>query len=255
MLGRAAQGLGAENLGVGFVERRLEGCRRHVAVQDAWVLVIEDRSLDPPVEEHLGLAHEVLVERVVGGDEHRKAVSAAAGAPPLLAKAGHGPREADRDDAVQRADVDAELERVGRAHAEQLAREEPLLDLAPLRRGVAGSIRREERTVTEALGGQPVDQLRGAAALGEDERPLALGHQLGEQLRALGERAAAQAELLVEQRRVPQCNRPLGPRRGVVADDREVEAAEVMGELAGVRDRRRREEELRLRAVHTRETA
>ena len=34
---------------------------------------------------------------------------------------------------------------------------------------------------------------------------------------------AAQAELLVEQRRVPERDRALGARRGVVVDDRDVE--------------------------------
>ena len=52
------------------------------------------------------------------------------------------PTEIDR---VQQPDVDPELERVRRADAEQLALEQPPLDLAALLRRVAGAVRREPR--------------------------------------------------------------------------------------------------------------
>ena len=47
---------------------------------------------------------------------------AAAGAAPLLAQRRHGAGEADRDRAVEHADVDAQLERAGGDHAEQARR-------------------------------------------------------------------------------------------------------------------------------------
>ena len=104
-----------------------------MAVEDARVRVVEDRRLDAAAEQRLGLAHEVLVERVLARDEHGEPVPAAAGAAPLLAQARDRAREADRDHRVEQADVDAELERVRRGHAEQLALDEPPLDLAALR--------------------------------------------------------------------------------------------------------------------------
>ena len=125
------------------VERRLERGGRDVAVEDARVRVVEDRRLDAPAEQRLRLAHEVLVERVLARDEHGEPVAAAAGAAPLLAQAGDRAGEADRDHAVEQADVDPELERVRGGDAEQLARDEPPLDLAPLRRRVAGAVGRE----------------------------------------------------------------------------------------------------------------
>ena len=115
-------------------------------VEDARVLVVEDRRLDSAAEQRLRLAHEVLVERVLARDQHREPVAAPPGSAPLLAQARDRAGEADRDHAVEQADVDPELERVRRAHAEQLAREEPLLDLAPLRGRVAGPVRRERAT-------------------------------------------------------------------------------------------------------------
>ena len=114
-----------------------------MAVEDARVRVVEDRRLDAAAEERLRLAHEVLVERVLAGDEHGEPVAAAPGPSPLLAQARDRAREADRDHAVEQPDVDAELERVRRGHAEQLALDEAPLDLAPLRGRVAGAVRRE----------------------------------------------------------------------------------------------------------------
>ena len=133
----------AEHVAVGVVERRLERGREHVPVEDARVRVVEDRRLDAPLEQRLRLAHEVLVERVLAGDQHRQPVAAATGAPPLLAEARDRAREAGRDHAVEQADVDPELERVGRGDAEQLAGRQPPLDVAALRRRVAGPVGRE----------------------------------------------------------------------------------------------------------------
>ena len=108
-----------------------------VAVEHARVRVVEDRRLDPPAEQRLRLAHEVLVERVLARDEDGGPVPAPPGASPLLPQARDGAREADRDRAVEQPDVDPELERVRRRDAEQLALDEPTLDVAPLRRRVA----------------------------------------------------------------------------------------------------------------------
>ena len=143
MLGGPAERLGAEDLGVRVVERRLERGGGHVPVEHARVLVVEDRRLHAPSEQGLRLAHEVLVERVLARDEDGQAVPAAAGAAPLLAQARHRAGEADGDDRVEHADVDSELERVRRADSEELAGEEALLDLAALRRGVPRAVRRQ----------------------------------------------------------------------------------------------------------------
>ncbi len=139
-MGRALERGVAESRAVGVVERRLVGGGEDVAVEHSMVRVVEDRRLDLPAEQRLRLAHEVLVERVLARDENREPVPAAAGASPLLAQARDRPGEADRDRAVEQADVDAELERIRRRHAEQLPLDEPPLDLASLLRGVARAI-------------------------------------------------------------------------------------------------------------------
>src|SRR6185312_8351213 len=118
---RAFQRLVAQRCTVGVVDRRLERGGGDVPVEHARIRVIEDRRLDAAAEQLLGLAHEVLVERVLRRDEHSEAVPPAPGAAPLLAQARNRPRKADRDRAVEQTDVDAELERVCCSDAEKLA--------------------------------------------------------------------------------------------------------------------------------------
>ena len=118
------------------------------------------------LEELLGVAGEELVERVLAGDVDGQAAAAAAGAAPHLAQARDGAGEGDADRGVELADVDPELERVGRDDAEQLAADQARLDLVALLRGVAG-----------AVGGDALGQLGLRAGLrpcaGSARRPCA----------------------------------------------------------------------------------
>ena len=188
ILARELERLGAEQRCVLVRQRRLVGRAAHVAAQHARVCVVEDRGLDASPEQLVGLAHEELVEAVLARDQHREAAAAAAGASPLLAQRRDRAREADRDHAVEQADVDAELERIRRRDAEQLAVLQPTLDLAPLLRGVAGPVRREVRVVAEPLGGEAVDQLGRLAALRERQGPEPALDEHRLQTRRLGER-------------------------------------------------------------------
>ena len=147
------------------VERALVRGAQHVPGVDLLVLVVEDRGLDRAVEELVRVAAEELVQRVLARDVDGEAAAAAAGAAPHLPQARDGAGERDADRRVERADVDAELQRVGGDDAEQLALDEPALQLAPLLGRVAG-----------AVGRDPVRQLRVPEVL---ERELGeLGHQL-----------------------------------------------------------------------------
>ena len=253
--GRPLERLRPECLRIALVDRPLERRREHVPVQDARVRVVEDRCLDGAGEERLGIAHEELVERVLARDEDGDAVSAAPRAAPLLAQRRDRAGERDRDRAVERADVDPELERVGRGDAEQLAGHQPPLDLAPLRGRVAGAVGREplRGLRVHALDGEAVDQLDRLAALREADRAQAALREAGEQPRRLAERARPQPELGIGERRVPERDRPLRPRRRIALDHRRRLAEQRRRELTGVRDRRRREHELRLGAVDPRQ--
>src|SRR5439155_7818707 len=142
-------------------------------------------------------------------------------------------------------DVDPQLERIRRRDAEQLAAGQAALDLSALLGGVAGTVRREPRVVAETLGCEAVDQLGGLARLREGEGAQAALDELRLQFRGLGEWGAPQAELLVEERRVPEDDRSLRPRRGIVADHGQRQAEQLEPELRRVGDGRRREPQAR----------
>ncbi len=166
-----------------------------------------------------------------------------------------GPGEPDRDRAVEEADVDPELERVGRGDAEQLPFDEPPLDVATLLGRVPRAVGGEPiggRGV-HPLDGEAVDELRRLAALREADGPQAACRELREQSRRLAERARAQAEVDVEKRRVPDHDLAFRFRRGVEVDDRRGLTRERLRELARVRDRRGSEQELRVGVVHARQ--
>ncbi len=228
---------------------------------DLLVLVVEDRRLDGAVEELVGVAAEELVERVLAGDVDGEPAPAPARAAPHLPQRGHGARERHDDRGVERADVDAELERVGRDDREQLAGDEPRLELAPLLRRVAGAVRRDaigERGVLlrELLADQLRDQLDALAGLDEADRPRAAAHEVCDQIGRLADRRAALLQRLVDHGRVP--HRDLAPRAGrAVAVDKPhvVEARQPLRQLDGVGDRRAREQEPRLGAVCRRRAA
>ena len=135
--------------------------------------MVDDRGFDPAREQRFRLSREELVERVLARDEHGQPAPAASGSPPLLPQGRDRARESDRDRAVEEADVDAELERVGRGDAEQLALDQPPLDVTSLLGGVARAVRSEpaRRGGVHPLDREAVDQLRGLAALREADRP------------------------------------------------------------------------------------
>ncbi len=97
------------------------GGAEQVRAVDLRALVIEDRRLDGARQEVLRVAAEELVERVLAGDVDREPAAAPAGPAPHLAQRGNGARERHDDAGVELADVDPQLERVGRDHGEQLA--------------------------------------------------------------------------------------------------------------------------------------
>ena len=143
------------------------------------------------------------------------------------------------------------------ATPEQLALDEAALDVPPLRRRIARAVRREplRRCGVDAVCGHAVDQLGLLAALREADRAEVAPHELRHQPGGVAERARTQPELGVDQLGIPEGDRPLGARRAVVADHRRLDAEQRVRELAGIRDRRGSEQELRLGAVDARQAA
>ena len=122
-------------------ERQLERRGAQVGEQDMQVVRVEARLLGRVVEQELGMVDDVLVDRRARGDEDRDAGALPpAGPAELLPRGGHRARVAGQDRHVETADVDAELERVGRDDAEDLAVAQPALDRAAFGRQVAAAI-------------------------------------------------------------------------------------------------------------------
>ena len=109
--------------------------------QDVQVVGIDERVLRRGVEEIRRVAHDELIDRRAARDEHgrrsRRAPAGAAGALP-----GRGDRAgiAGHHRDVERADVDAELERVGGNDGAHLTLAQPALDFAAAIRQVAATI-------------------------------------------------------------------------------------------------------------------
>ena len=101
---------------VGLLERPLVGRRLEVGLEDVRVGEVDDRVLDLARQQALGLAHEVLVEGVLAGDQHGPAAARPAGPAPALPEARHGARKPGDEREVELAHVDAELERAGGDH-------------------------------------------------------------------------------------------------------------------------------------------
>jgi hypothetical protein len=108
----------AERRAVGVVDRRFERGGGDVTVEHPRIREVEPGRLHAPLQQRRRLPHEVLVERVLGGDQDRQPVPAPPRAAPLLPQRRDRAREADGDRAIEEADVDPELERVGRRDAE-----------------------------------------------------------------------------------------------------------------------------------------
>ncbi len=127
---------------------------QYVLAEDLRAVRIEDRGLDGPADELLGVPAEELIERVLAGDVHREPAATPAGPAPHLPEARHRAREGHADRGVEVADVDPELERIGRDDSEQLAGAQPALDLLALLRRVAAAVRRDP---VGELGLEPVE--------------------------------------------------------------------------------------------------
>ena len=214
-------------------ERQLVRRARDLRAEHERVLRVHDRALGRAAGE-LGRMRDVpLVELVVAGDEHRgRAPVGAARAPGLLPHRRQRAREAVEHDRVEAADVDAELERVRGRDAEQPPARELELELAALRREVAGPVRGDPRAepgldLLEPRARVLRDELGAAAAAGERERRVAGAHEAGEQLGGLDVGRRARAGVLVEQRALPAREHALGTRRSVVVDLLDREAAQL----------------------------
>ncbi len=236
------------------LERQLERRRAQMGEQDVQVVGVEPGLLGRSLEQELRVVDDVLVDRRSRGDQDRDARPVAATRPAeLLPRPGDRARVARQDRHVEPADVHAELERVGRHHAEDLAVAQAAFDRPPLGRQVAAAVAADPAARAVALaqrlaqaGQQDLDRHARAA---EDDG-LAPGPQ-ERQRPALGEgqRGAPGAALRVEDRRVDEDDVALAGRSAVPVHQPYRPADEHLGQLGRVPDGRRAADDDRMAAV------
>ena len=195
-----------------------------------------------------------LVERRARRDEHADRAGPAARAPQLLPGRRDGPRIADQHCALQASDVDAQLQRVGAHHASDVSVAKPRLDLAPVQGQVAGAIpahaARGVEARIEVLPQIAEHHLDRKPAATEDDRLHPRANPGRRNAPSLEHRAAADAQVAVQQRRVVEDNSPLAARGAAAIDERNVLLfEEPRRELARIADRRRCADESRVRPV------
>ena len=227
------------DLAIAFLgrERQLERRALHVIDEDVQVVRIDERVFGRGVEEERRMPRNELIDRRARRHHHRRRLPRA-----TAGTAGALPRRGDRagitrhDAHIERADVDAELERVGRHDATNLAGAQALLDLAAPQRQVSAAI------ATNALGhaGHILEifleiggeDLRRQPALREDDHLQVAAQELARHATRLRDVRAPDAELAIHDRRIDEHEKLLALRRAALLDVRERLLGQALGQLA-----------------------
>jgi hypothetical protein len=221
---------------------------------------IEHAPLHRSAEQRLRVVHQVGVHRVVAGDEHDQGLVAGPSGPArLLPERRPGAGEAGDDHGVQPGDVHAQLQRVGGGHAEQLAGLQRRLQRPALLGQVAAAVRRDLPDQLRVDAGQhPLRAQRGqlGAPPGphERQRPRPLQYQIGQHPGGLGAGGPAHRGPVLpgefgQQRRLPERDRPPGPRGAVLGHRGDRPAGQPGRELGRIGHRRRGQHDRRPRSV------
>ena len=113
----------------------------HVVDEDVQVVRIDQRALRRRVEEVRRVADDELIERRAAGDHHgRRAARPASGAAGALPRGCNRARIAGHDRHVERADVDAEFQRVRGHDRAHRAFAQALFDFTAAERQVAAAV-------------------------------------------------------------------------------------------------------------------
>ena len=241
-------------------ERHLGRRAGEVRREDVRVRRVEHAALQGRAEHGLRVVHEEGVQRIVAGHEqHQRVVARAPGTPRLLPERRPRPGEPRDHHRVEPGDVDPQLQRVRRRDPAQRAAHQRRLELAALLGQEPGAVGRDlAGELRVDLGEHPPraqrGQLRTPPRAHERQRPRPLDDEVGQdpgrlRPRRPAHRGAVLAGHLLEQRRLPQPDRPAPARRGVVGDLDDVEAGERGRRDRRVGHRRRGQHERRAGAV------
>ena len=179
--------------------------------------------------------------------------AAAAGAAGALPGGGDGAGVSGHDAGVERADVDAEFERVGGDDAANAAVAQTAFDFAPFARQIAAAIAANRLGLAglRAIGLLQISEqkLGVQAAIGEDDGLQLAREEFFGHARGFVHIAAADAEIAIDHRRIVKDEEFFGGGRAIFFDDLDLVFDQLRGEFAGIGDRRGAADELRLRAI------
>ncbi len=223
--------------------------------QDQEVVRVDPAVLRRAGEEVIGVLHDELIERRAPGDEERQALARAPARPArLLPGAGDGARIAAEDRRLQIADVDPQLQGVGRHDPHHLAAAEARLDLPAEVGEVSPAVAGDELGVHGLSLGELILQvlrqdLDVQAARGKDDRLDVVFDQLRGHLPDRRQGGLADAELPVDDGRIVEDEGLGRRRRPALVDERDGPLQEPLRVLPGIGDRGRAADEDRVAAV------
>ena len=236
------------------LERKLKGGAFDVARQDQEVVGVDEGPLGRLAEEVIWVVHDVLVQWAGARNQHSAGDIVPAACPSrLLPGAGDGSGIPAHDAGVQLADVDPQLQGVGRDHAPHLPLSKATLDLPPLLGKVAPPVaansaisRRTRAQVVHQIG---KEELSGGARSGEDDGlDVVLDEVRGHPPRLVDHRAP-DPQLGIHDGRVVKDEVLPAFGGAVVVDHDYLFLHQSGGQLLGVGDGGRRQDEHRVRSV------
>ena len=226
--------------------------------QDLEIVGIDQPVLGRAAEKVVGVLRHKLIERSTRGHEYRRRGPIA---PPRAARAlpggSDGARVGSEHGDVERADVNAELERVRRDHAQQAPLAQIALDGAPLERQVTATIPayslRDSGRSRKILPQVSHQDFRGQARIRKDDGLESPAHERPRDAARLVHVRAADAELRVDHRRIVEDEKLFGRGRAVFLDLSHRLSGQPRRELRRIGDGRRGRNELRPGAVKRRD--
>jgi len=225
-----------------------------VVEQNIQIIRIQQRVLRRSLHQIIRVGHDVLVKRRRGRDiEHDGRSLAPPGAPRLLPRARDCSRIAAQHARIQRADVDAQLQRVRGHHRVHPSRAKSAFNLSPLCRQIPAAIAAHPPGVPQRVAHHVLQVLR--QHLNRQPRPRErnrLNSILQQQPRnppRLLQNALADAQLPIDHRRIVEHEVPHAHRRAVIIHQADLAPRQRFRQFLRVRNRRAAQDELRMTAV------
>ena len=195
-------------------------------------------------KKYRGVAHDELIERRTRRHEHRRrSAGAASGATGALPGGRDRSRIAGHHRHVQCADVDAELQGVGRDDGPHLTIAQPFLNLAAAIRQVATPVSANALGraghILEVVFEVGRQDLGGETTLGEDDELQVALQEFGSDPPGLAQVRATDAQLMIDDRRIDEHEEFLAARCAALVHELAGTLNQALGQLARVGNGRR----------------